>query len=254
MNPFLAPIARLGARRSVRQQKLSALWNPEHWGAEVSSDGKLQMDGVSLPALVAEHGSPLLAVSRSKLLRDATRFASAARAVFPDAMIACSYKTNCVPGVLQQLHRSGFGAEVISHYELWLAERLGVPGERIVVNGVNKDANGVEKKCSTCGSTTNLCGKRESRERDRGRPFTCILCGEAQNLFSRYLSEVVSEESTRKPLPKLLVCSLEGCARLSNPRGDCNSLFIAYDKGQFQTDKEHLFEHYLYDLLLNQSL
>ncbi len=140
MNKFLAPIARFGARRSFRQQKLSTLWNPEHWGAEASADGYLQMDGVSLPDLVSAHGSPLLAVSRSKLLLDAARFASAVRAVFPNAMIACSYKTNGVPGVLQQLHRSGFGAEVISHYELWLAERLGVPGERIVVNGVNKDA------------------------------------------------------------------------------------------------------------------
>ncbi len=49
-----------------------------------------------------------------------------------------SYKTNMVAGLLQVLHEEGLGAEVVSAYELWLAGKLGVSGEQIVVNGPNK--------------------------------------------------------------------------------------------------------------------
>ncbi len=138
MNLLLLPFSRLGAARSARQQRASALWDPSHWGATVNKAGNLAFDGVDLPGLVADCGSPLLAVSRTRLLSDARAFLDAVAAVLPDALVAYSYKTHCVPGVLQALHEAGLAAEVISPYELWLARELGVPGERIVVNGVNK--------------------------------------------------------------------------------------------------------------------
>jgi diaminopimelate decarboxylase len=40
--------------------------------------------------------------------------------------------------VLKELHALGLGAEVISHYELWLARQLGVAPDRIVFNGPAK--------------------------------------------------------------------------------------------------------------------
>ena len=46
-----------------------------------------------------------------------------------------------MPAVLTRLHELGIGAEVISPYELWLAIRLGVPGERIIYNGPAKSAD-----------------------------------------------------------------------------------------------------------------
>lgn len=127
MNLLLVPFSRLGAARSARQQRASALWDPSHWGARMNAAGNLEFDGVDLPGLAADRGSPLLAVSRSKLLADARAFLSAVAAVLPDAMVAYSYKTNCVPGVLKELHEAGLAAEVISPYELWLAQKLGVP-------------------------------------------------------------------------------------------------------------------------------
>jgi len=139
MNRVLAPIARLSAAKSRRQQRRSTLWDPQLWGGVVDSAGHLQVDGIGLPSLVEEYGSPLLAVSHSKLLSDAESFMAAAKRVFPDAMPAFSYKTNCIPGVLRELHGAGFAAEVISPYELWLAEKLGNTGDNIIVNGVNKD-------------------------------------------------------------------------------------------------------------------
>lgn len=138
MSRVLAPFSRFFAAQAVRRQQSSALWSPAHWGTATDEDGDLEMDGVNVPGLVREHGSPLMAVSRSKLHTDANRFLEAMAAAFQNSIAAFSYKTNCIPGVLEKLHEAGFGAEVISPYELWLAEKLQVPCERIVVNGVNK--------------------------------------------------------------------------------------------------------------------
>jgi len=104
----------------------------------MDTNGGLEVDGVNVANLVTEHGSPLMAVSRSKLRADAKRFLSAIDATLPDSTAAYSYKTNCTPGVLKELHEAGFAAEIISPYELWVAETLGVAGDRIIVNGVNK--------------------------------------------------------------------------------------------------------------------
>ena len=48
----------------------------------------------------------------------------------------------------------------------------------MAANGDEKAANGVEKECKTCGLTNNPCGKKNSKRRERGQPFTCILCRE----------------------------------------------------------------------------
>lgn len=172
MNPFVA--------FSVRQQKATSLWNPAHWGAVVNSSGNLELDGVDLPALVAGYGSPLLAVSRQRLLSDAARFTNAVRAAFPDATIGLSYKTNCIPGVLRELHAAGFAAEVISPYELWLAAKLGLPGARIIVNGVNKDADFLREAVRLDVSSINIDEPREldlllDAARQQGRPVRVSL-------------------------------------------------------------------------------
>jgi diaminopimelate decarboxylase len=114
----------------------------EHWGLDISASGNLSLAGVDLAQLATDHGSPLHVVDGARLRRNAERFL----AVPPGARVGCevyySYKTNPVPGMLAELHRSGIGAEVISHYELWLALRLGVAPSRIVYNGpVKSDAS-----------------------------------------------------------------------------------------------------------------
>ena len=138
MSNVLATLAGLYDTVTKRQQRRTALANPNYWDCEVSPSGHLILDGVDLVDLVKKYGSPVLCVSRRKLSDDANRFLKAATAFGTGTKPVYSYKTNCVPGVLKELHRLGFGAEVISPYELWLADKLGVPGADIIVNGVNK--------------------------------------------------------------------------------------------------------------------
>ena len=170
MNLLITPAARLCTALSLRQQKATSLWNPAHWGALINPRGHLEFDGVDLHDLVATHGSPILAVSRRRLLDDASRFATAVNAVFSNPVIGVSYKTNCIPGVLRELHRTGFAAEVISPYELWLADKLGIPGNRIIVNGVNKDDEFLREAVRLNVATLNIDEPGElERLRDAAR-------------------------------------------------------------------------------------
>jgi diaminopimelate decarboxylase len=84
--------------------------------------------GVQLAPLLERFGSPLFVVNGRKLDENLAEFTRGVECAY-------SYKTNPVPAVLARLHERGALAEVISEYELWLARRLGVPGDRIVSNG-----------------------------------------------------------------------------------------------------------------------
>jgi diaminopimelate decarboxylase len=94
--------------------------------------------------LVKTYGTPLHVVSFDRLKADHDRFLAAFRSFHERTTLGTSYKTNPLPGVLRELHRLGTLAEVISEFELWLALRLGVPGERIVFNGPGKPRSAIE--------------------------------------------------------------------------------------------------------------
>ncbi len=114
------------------------------WGCQVNSAGHLEMDGCDLVSVAHEYETPLHVVSKKQLLDNCER-AKAALAGSPGGdEVFYSYKTNCVPGILKLIHGQGIGAEVISPYELWVALRLGVPGDKIIYNGPNKTKESIE--------------------------------------------------------------------------------------------------------------
>ncbi|RYZ07703.1 MAG: pyridoxal-dependent decarboxylase [Myxococcales bacterium] len=108
---------------------------PEHFGLTRGPNGELSLSGVTFAALTERFGSPLHVVNAARLRDNARRFVSAARRGPADVDVFYSFKTNPVPGVIAMLREQGFGAEVISHYELWLAQKLGFAPDRIVYNG-----------------------------------------------------------------------------------------------------------------------
>lgn len=102
------------------------------------TEGRLRLDGIALDELAARYGTPLHVASAATLRARCREFAAALRGYPGRTRIHFSYKTNPVAGLLRILHGEGIGAEVVNGYELWLAHRLGVPGEGIVFNGSNK--------------------------------------------------------------------------------------------------------------------
>ncbi len=116
---------------------------PEHWGLTVTASGRLALDGVDLHQLGTDRGRPAHIVNAARLRHNAQQFLSIPSGCLAGCEVFYSYKTNPVPGVLRQLHALGIGAEVISHYELWLAQQLGVPPEKIVFNGPAKSESAI---------------------------------------------------------------------------------------------------------------
>jgi diaminopimelate decarboxylase len=114
------------------------------WGLDNSRNGHLSVQGLDTLDLVAEFGSPLLVVNKNRLTRDVDDLREAFKRAPSGSKILYSYKTNCIPGILAPMHAVGIGAEVISPYELWLARELGVPGEMILYNGVDKSDESLE--------------------------------------------------------------------------------------------------------------
>jgi diaminopimelate decarboxylase len=96
------------------------------------------IQGFDAVGLAREYGTPLHVVSKKRLVKKYREFYECFRSRYPNFEIGYSYKTNPIPGVLKILHELGASAEVVSHFELWLALELGVRPERIIYNGPGK--------------------------------------------------------------------------------------------------------------------
>jgi diaminopimelate decarboxylase len=133
---------------------------PERWGLEVRGN-ELLLDGNPLHRLKQEYGSPLQVVAAQKLRSNARAFLTPPEAGSSACEVYYSYKTNPVPGVLSLLHEMSVGAEVISHYEFWLARKLGVAPERIVYNGPAKSDESIREAVRLGIQTLNFNHQEE---------------------------------------------------------------------------------------------
>jgi diaminopimelate decarboxylase len=98
-------------------------------------DGFLSLGGLPAPDLAASFGTPLVVYDETTLRAQARAY----RAAAPEALVV--YGTKAFPNValLRLLAEEGLGADVASAGELTFALRAGVPGDRIVVHGNNKE-------------------------------------------------------------------------------------------------------------------
>jgi diaminopimelate decarboxylase len=135
--------------------------DPRLWDLDVQADGHLALHGHDLVAIAREFGTPLHVVDSVRLRRNFERFERAFSSRYPAVAIGYSYKTNPLPGALRVLHDCGAYAEVISHFELWLALELGVKPERIILNGPGKDQQCLELAVSRDIAMINIDGVGE---------------------------------------------------------------------------------------------
>lgn len=140
--------AKLAIRPLVQRYRIRpAVLNPQRWGLVEGPGQGLLLQGLALDDLADKWGSPLHLVDALALRSNASRFL-APHGTPSGCEVFYSYKTNPVPAVLRMLHAQGIGAEVISHYELWLAQQLGVPPSKIVFNGPGKSTASIREAIS----------------------------------------------------------------------------------------------------------
>jgi diaminopimelate decarboxylase len=99
------------------------------------TEGELTIGGIQTSDLAAEFGTPLVVYCERTLIEAARAYRDAA----PTALLVYGVKAFPNLAVLRLFASEGIGADVSTLGELAYATRAGVPGERIVVHGNNKN-------------------------------------------------------------------------------------------------------------------
>lgn len=95
--------------------------------------------GVDVEDLKKTYGSPLFVTSEERIRGNIRRIKKSFDTRWGDVVHGWSYKTNYLGAVCNILHQEGSLAEVVSRFEYEKARQLGVPGDKIIFNGPNKD-------------------------------------------------------------------------------------------------------------------
>ncbi len=101
--------------------------------------GALHMDGVSMPALASEYGTPLFVFSESLIRRNVERIARARDLIGCPLKICYAAKANSTMAILRSIRDAGCDIEVNSGGELWKALEMGFRGDQIIFNGTSKE-------------------------------------------------------------------------------------------------------------------
>lgn len=99
-----------------------------------SLNGILHVEDVSVVELVEKLGTPLYITSRSKLEANLKAYKDA----FPEAGLLYAVKANNNISIMRIIARKGFGADVFSGGELYMAMLAGFKPETILFNGNSK--------------------------------------------------------------------------------------------------------------------
>jgi diaminopimelate decarboxylase len=108
---------------------------PQLWSSTARKvDGELEVGGVRLTDLAAEHGSPAYVLDEADFRARARAF----REAFADCDVYYAGKAFLCTTVARWILEEGLFLDVCSAGELAVAERAGVPAERIGLHGNNK--------------------------------------------------------------------------------------------------------------------
>lgn len=103
-------------------------------------DGVMHCEGVPLPAIAAEVGTPVYVYSAGAMRAEARGFRDAL-APLDDPLVCFAVKANPNGAVLKVLAGEGLGADVVSGGEYARARAAGVDPAKIVFSGVGKTAD-----------------------------------------------------------------------------------------------------------------
>lgn len=138
-----------------------------YWDMAINGRNHLVVGGCDCIELADIYGTPLHLVNLEQLKKNYDGFLYCFKQIYPNTEVFYSYKTNPVPKILKILHKFGAGAEVISHFELWLALKLGVPSEKIIYNGPCKTEESLNVAIANRIKLINIDGMGEIEIIDR---------------------------------------------------------------------------------------
>lgn len=113
---------------------------PWNWRASAVTytNGLLRIEDAPVEELAQRFGTPLYAYSSAVLHRQYSRLQNSMQGLADELLVCYALKANANPVIGGLLASLGAGADVVSGGEVYLARRMGFPGERIVFAGVGK--------------------------------------------------------------------------------------------------------------------
>ncbi len=123
---------------------------PHDWGLEIGGSGELKHGSNIITELAEKFGTPLHVINKTRLLQTANDFKRIAEKEYPGkSAVHYAFKCNSVPAVVNNVKQAGLSAEVMTEFELELAESIGFSSTEIIVNGAFKTNSFIEK-CLEC--------------------------------------------------------------------------------------------------------
>ena len=113
------------------------------------------LDSAAMKALTARFGDAFYLLDTRQFRANFLELKSAFASIYPNFIIAYSYKTNYIPTLCRMVDELGGYAEVVSDMELEIALRIGVRPERIIWNGPYKNP-AKEEEFLLLGGAVNL--------------------------------------------------------------------------------------------------
>ena len=105
---------------------------------DYAPDGSLTIEAVTASALVERFGTPTYVMSDAQLRSNYRRLEAAFTSCYPSVRVAYGIKAHNGAAVCQVLAEEGAGAECFGIGEMTVAQRAGVPVDRIWINGSDK--------------------------------------------------------------------------------------------------------------------
>ncbi len=112
---------------------------PPIWKSVVeleNRNGILHVDGCSVEELADVFGTPLYVYSRNRLVSNYRRLVNAYRRHYPKFQVYYAVKANNNPAVVKVLADEGAGADASCLSEILIAQRAGIPVDKILYSGV----------------------------------------------------------------------------------------------------------------------
>jgi diaminopimelate decarboxylase len=107
--------------------------------ASVTGDGHLALGGIDATSLAAEFGTPLYVYDEATIRGRARAYREGLAQAYPGESLVCyAGKAYCAPWLLRVVADESLGLDVVSGGELYAAQRVGFPPERIFFHGNNK--------------------------------------------------------------------------------------------------------------------
>ena len=112
---------------------------------KVTPDKHLSLHNVDLFELSRSEDTPLFVFDEDCLVKNLATIFDAFKSLYPNVIVSYSIKTNDNLAICNIMKENNAYAEVASELDLYIAEKLGIPGEHIIFDGIFKPDKFIRK-------------------------------------------------------------------------------------------------------------